>query len=54
MFEAVILAIPGAKNARHARDNALAADLPALDESTMARLSEIYNTSIRPQVHQRW
>jgi aryl-alcohol dehydrogenase-like predicted oxidoreductase len=54
MFEAVSLAIPGAKNPQQAADNALAANISALDEITMARTREIYNQYIREQVHQRW
>ena len=54
MFEAVSLAIPGAKNPQQAADNALAANISALDEITMARTLEIYNQYIREQVHQRW
>ena len=54
MFDAVSLAIPGAKNSRQAADNAAAADLPPLDEATMRRTVEIYDQLIREQVHQRW
>ena len=54
MFDAVVLAIPGAKNPRQASDNAAASDLPALDDATMARIREIYDKYIREQVHQRW
>ncbi len=54
MFDAVSLAIPGAKNALQARDNAAASDLPELSPETMRRVAEIYDEYIRPQVHQRW
>jgi aryl-alcohol dehydrogenase-like predicted oxidoreductase len=54
MFEAVTVAIPGAKNAEQARGNAAAADLPALDADTMAKLKSIYDTDIRASVHGRW
>lgn len=54
MFDAVSLAIPGAKNALQARENAAASDLPELSPETMRRVKEIYDTYIRPQVHQRW
>lgn len=54
MFDAVSLAIPGAKNALQARENAAASDLPELNPETMRRVAEIYNAYIRPQVHQRW
>jgi aryl-alcohol dehydrogenase-like predicted oxidoreductase len=54
MFDAVTVAIPGAKNAAQARANAQAADLPALSPSTMAKLRAIYDEDIKPHVHQRW
>jgi aryl-alcohol dehydrogenase-like predicted oxidoreductase len=54
MFDAVSLAIPGAKNARQAADNAGASDLPALDAKTMQQTVEIYDRYIRKQVHHRW
>jgi len=54
MFDAVSLAIPGAKNARQAVDNAAASDLPPLSEAVMARLGQIYDQYIREGVHQRW
>ena len=54
MFDAVSLAIPGAKNALQARENAAASDLPELSPETMRRVNEIYDAYIRPQVHQRW
>ena len=54
MFEAVSTAIPGAKNAQQAMDNAKASDLPALSDETMADLGQIYEKYIQVQVHQRW
>ena len=54
MFDAVTVAIPGAKNAAQARANAQAAGLPALSPPTMAKLRAIYDEDIRPYVHQRW
>lgn len=54
MFDAVSLAIPGAKNPKQARDNAAAAGLPALDEQTMAAVRAVYDRTIRAQVHHRW
>ncbi len=53
-FDAVTVAIPGAKNAEQARANAEAATLPPLSEETMATLKAIYDEDIRPFVHQRW
>jgi aryl-alcohol dehydrogenase-like predicted oxidoreductase len=54
MFDAVTLAIPGAKNPRQAMDNASAADFAGIDASTMAKIKDIYDRLIKPQVHQRW
>ena len=54
MFDAVSLAIPGAKNPQQAVANAAASDLPPLGETTMWRIEEIYNRLIRDQVHRRW
>ncbi len=53
-FDAVSVAIPGAKNPHQAHGNAQASDLPALSEDTMDRVGRIYDSLIRPQVHQRW
>jgi aryl-alcohol dehydrogenase-like predicted oxidoreductase len=54
MYDAVSLAIPGAKNRDQATDNAQASDLPALDENTMQALATSYDRYIRTQVHHRW
>jgi aryl-alcohol dehydrogenase-like predicted oxidoreductase len=54
MFDAVSLAIPGAKNPRQAMDNTAASDMPDLDAETMAKIREVYSRFIRPHVHQRW
>jgi aryl-alcohol dehydrogenase-like predicted oxidoreductase len=54
MFDAVTVAIPGARNPSQARSNAEAADLPAIAESAMAEVRSIYDTYIRQYVHQRW
>lgn len=54
MFDAVTVAIPGAKNAAQAKANAEAAELPGLSADTMAKLKAIYDEDIRPYVHQRW
>ena len=54
MFDAVTLAIPGAKNPKQATDNAKASDLPPIDAGTMAKIKDIYDRLIKPQVHQRW
>lgn len=54
MFDAVTVAIPGARNGAQARSNAEAAALPALQAATMAELRAIYDQDIKPFVHQRW
>ncbi|HTI36873.1 MAG TPA: aldo/keto reductase [Vicinamibacterales bacterium] len=54
MFEAVTCAIPGARTADQARDNAAAADLPAIDAATMSLVRRIYDEKIRPHVHRYW
>ncbi len=50
----VSVVIPGARSPEQARANASAADVLPLDESVLRRIREIYDESIRPQVHDRW
>jgi len=54
MFDAVTVAIPGARNPEQAKSNAAAAELPPLPEKVMAELKRIYDEDIRPHVHGRW
>jgi len=54
MFEGVTCAIPGARTAAQARDNAAAADLPPLDARTMDAVREIYDRDVRPLIYDRW
>ena len=54
MHEGVTAAIPGARNPEQARSNAAAAGLPPLPPATMDRIAELYDTRIKPLVHQRW
>jgi aryl-alcohol dehydrogenase-like predicted oxidoreductase len=54
MFPAVTCSIPGAKTPAQADDNFGAADLPDLNQETMARVEAIYNNRIRPLVHHYW
>jgi aryl-alcohol dehydrogenase-like predicted oxidoreductase len=54
MFDAVTLAIPGAKDPKQALVNAKAADMPPLSDETMENIQALYNERIRPLVHQRW
>lgn len=54
MFPEVTCAIPGAKTPDQARENAAAAALPPLSDSTMAAVKAVYDTHIRPHVHESW
>lgn len=54
MHEAVSCAIPGARNARQAIDNAAASNLDTLPVSTMDAIESIYHDKIAPQVHHLW
>jgi aryl-alcohol dehydrogenase-like predicted oxidoreductase len=52
--EGVSVVIPGARDAAQAHGNAAAAQLPPLDAATLARVREVYDELIRPQVHHLW
>jgi aryl-alcohol dehydrogenase-like predicted oxidoreductase len=54
MFDAVTCAIPGARTPEQSRANAGAADLPALDDATMAAVRRIYDERVRGLVHSLW
>ncbi len=54
MFDAVTVAIPGAKNPRQASGNAAAMDLPPLTDAQMAAVKRIYDARIKAEVHHRW
>jgi aryl-alcohol dehydrogenase-like predicted oxidoreductase len=54
MDEAVSCAIPGGKRPAQVEENCSAPDLPPLSQQTMAAVRAIYDTKIRPLVHQRW
>jgi aryl-alcohol dehydrogenase-like predicted oxidoreductase len=54
MFDAVSCAIPGGKRPDQVEDNVSAADLPPLTEAHMAKVREVYDRTIRDQVHHRW
>jgi aryl-alcohol dehydrogenase-like predicted oxidoreductase len=53
-FDAVTLAIPGAKNPEQARANTAASDIASLDQDTLTAIRRLYNDRIREQVHHRW
>ena len=54
MHPAVSCAIPGGKNPSQVGDNVAAASLPPLSEKAMERAREVYDASIRPEVHHLW
>jgi aryl-alcohol dehydrogenase-like predicted oxidoreductase len=54
MFDAVTCAIPGGKRPDQVADNALASALPPLTPEVMASVRKIYESRIRPLVHQLW
>jgi aryl-alcohol dehydrogenase-like predicted oxidoreductase len=54
MFPDVTCAVPGAKRPAQAEDNVRAASLPPLSDPTMAKVREIYDRRIRPEVEQMW
>jgi aryl-alcohol dehydrogenase-like predicted oxidoreductase len=54
MFDAVTVAIPGAKTVEQARMNADAASGETLSGETLAALRVIYDEDIKPHVHGRW
>jgi len=53
-FDAVSLAIPGAKNPEQARSNTSASDLAPLDSGTLRGVADVYERLVKPSVHQRW
>ncbi|WP_084105914.1 aldo/keto reductase [Demequina sp. NBRC 110056] len=46
--------IPGASKPAQAQANAQAAELPSIDDETLAALAAIYNERIREHVHAKW
>ncbi len=54
MSPAVACAIPGAKHPAQVEENVRAADMPPLPDQTMIRIRAIYDTSVKPHVHQYW
>jgi aryl-alcohol dehydrogenase-like predicted oxidoreductase len=52
--EAVSCVIPGARNDQQVAQNVAASELPPLTAGQMAALAKLYETKIRPLVHQRW
>jgi aryl-alcohol dehydrogenase-like predicted oxidoreductase len=54
MFDAVSCAIPGGKRPAQVAENCAASDLPPLSPEIMAGVASVYESRIRPLVHQRW
>ena len=54
MFDGVTTAIPGARDAQQARENARAGTLPALDPAVMDAVIAVYDDLITPHVHEHW
>ena len=46
--------IPGARSPEQARQNAAAADLPPLSQSTLDQIEGLYDTYFRAQIQDRW
>ena len=54
MFPEVTTAIPGARSAAQARDNARASELAVLFGEAMGRIRDIYDRRLRASIHPRW
>jgi aryl-alcohol dehydrogenase-like predicted oxidoreductase len=54
MFDAVTCAIPGGRRPEQVADNCAASDLPPISRDSMDAIRAIYDSKIRPSVHQRW
>jgi aryl-alcohol dehydrogenase-like predicted oxidoreductase len=54
MFPEVTASIPGGKTPEQVEENTRAIDLPPLSDAAMARVREVYDALIRPQVQDRW
>jgi aryl-alcohol dehydrogenase-like predicted oxidoreductase len=52
--EAVSVVIPGARSPDQARENAAAASVRPLGADALACIRGVYDTRIRPLVHDRW
>ncbi|QND51810.1 aldo/keto reductase [Phyllobacterium sp. 628] len=52
--KAVSVVIPGARNEAQANGNASAGDITALPVETLAKITALYEKSIKPHVHQKW
>ncbi len=53
-FPAVSCCIPGAKRPAQVTDNVAASDLPQLSNASMKKIQRLYDSQIKPLVHQHW
>jgi len=53
-YPAVTAAIPGGRRPAQVEENLRAAEFPAFSPELRGRLQQIYETRIKPGVHQRW
>ncbi len=54
MHDGVTCTIPGAKRPSQEEDNAESSDFPPLSHQTMKAIRDLYESKIKPQVHQYW
>ena len=54
MHDGVSCTIPGAKRPAQEEDNARAAEFPPLSDETMKAIRDLYESKMKPQVHQYW
>jgi len=54
MFDAVTCAIPGGKRPSQVEENCAASSLEPLSDRAMESVRKVYDSRIRPLVHQRW
>ena len=54
MCSAVTCAIPGGKRPSQVEENVASAEFSAISNEAMAKIKDIYDERIKPQVHQRW
>ncbi|HYP14256.1 MAG TPA: aldo/keto reductase [Bryobacteraceae bacterium] len=54
MFDAVTCAIPGGKRPEQVLENCGASDLPSIEPSAMEAVIRIYESKVKPLVHDRW
>ncbi|MGE4320055.1 MAG: aldo/keto reductase [Acholeplasmataceae bacterium] len=54
MFDAVSTVIPGASQAKYVYENAASADLKPLTNEEMDAVKKVYDTLIKPSIHENW